>query len=63
MSTVRVNTVLPCVFYCINQDTQLQQIVQTNLSRNKVEIIIRFKTPFQMNRLRARSATGIDQLR
>ena len=52
-----------CIFYCINQDTQLKQIVQTNFSRNKVEIVIRFKTSFQTNRPRARSATGINQLR
>ena len=52
-----------CIFYCINQDTQLQQIVQTNLSKNKLKIVIRFKIPFQTNGPRARSATGINQLR
>ena len=52
-----------CVLYCINQDTQLQQIVDTNFSRDKVEIVIRFKTPFHTNRPRARSGTGINQLR
>ena len=51
-----------CVFDCINQDTQLQQVGQMNLSRDKVEIVIHFKTPFPTNRPRERSATGINQL-
>ena len=36
-------------------------IMQTNLSRDKVEIAICFTTPFQTNRLRVLSATGINQ--
>ena len=47
-----------CVFHCINQDT-----IPTNLSRDKVEIVIQFQAPFETNRPRARSATGVNQLR
>ena len=41
-----------CKFYFINQDT-----IIIFFSRNKVEIVIRFKIPFQMNRPWARSAS------
>ena len=45
-----------------NNYNKFDRIMQTNLSRDKVEIVIRFTTPFQMNHPRARNATGINQL-
>ena len=51
-----------CVFYCFNQYTQLQKIVQTNLSGDKFVTVIHFQTPFQTNRPRARNVTDINQL-
>ena len=38
-------------------------IMEMNLTRGKVEIVIRFITPFQTNHPRARSVTGSNQLR
>ena len=46
-----------------NNYNKFDGIMQTNLSRDKVEIVTRFPTPFQMNGQRARCATGINQLR
>ena len=53
---------------CIKQMEDLlrwikRRLFPTNLSRDKVEIVIQFQTPFQANRPRVRSATGINQHR
>ena len=65
MTTTKQHTVPVAYFFAsikTNNYNKFDGIMQTNLSRDKVEIVIRF-TPFQTNHLRARNATGINRLR
>ena len=63
------NNIRCCLHILLHKSRQIMNynkfdgIMQTNLSRDKVEIVICFTTLFHTNHPRARSATGINQLR